>query len=217
MNELFSHPLSSTPQMSSSDSVFTLDIPMSVSRGTSSAFFASLWEQHYMDMLNEILTSGRVRSKYKHSVVGRIGQTFMLSICTGTMFMFCLPCVLLDFGAACFKKVKPESVRFVAATCNDIYEDIRMKDLSNIKMTDLTKSVIMRVILKYLQAFDACIAEKTETGARRANIIRGELVNIISHYGPGAKYVMLRDDGDMSKLREIIVRLPYEYISYGIV
>lgn len=217
INELFSHPLSSTPQISSSDSVFTLDNPMSVSRGTSSAFFASLWEKHYIDMLNEILTSGNIKPKYKHSVGGRVGHTFLLSIFTGTMFTFCLPCVFIDFGTACFKKDKPKSVRFVSATYDDIYEDIRRKDLRNIKLTDLTKAVIMRVVLKYLQAFDACLAEKTEIGAKQANIIRCELVSIISQYGPGAKYVMLRDDGDMSTLRGIIMRLPYEYISYGIV
>lgn len=190
-----------------------------VPTNTPSKSIPEIWEAHYMDMLNEVLASGKTQKKYKNSTVKRVLSVFSI---TGCSLTFCSPCIFWDCMCCCVSvcmKNNPfkwgAGFEFVSKSCEDTFEDTRVKDLNEIKLKNLNKTVIMNVLRTYLQKFDECIATKTVEGSRKANILRAIMVDIIRKYSPGFEYMMLRDDGDTLKLREIIRDLPAKFDRYG--
>ncbi len=193
---------------------------MSVSNTTNyvQSPYQEIWEKHYMDMLNEVLSSGKKQIKYKHSTITRIFNVCAITSCSMTC---CAPCIMWDCMCCCVSfcmKKNPfkwgVGFDFISNSCKDTFEDKRESVLNGIKLKHLTKDLVMKVLRIYLEKYDTCLAMNTIDGARKANIIRVMMVYIIRKYSPGFEYMMLKDDGDILKIRDIIKTLPSKFDMY---
>lgn len=175
-----------------------------VPRKTDAKVNTSIWQKHYLDMLQEVKSKGSVQSKYKFNapcrVYGVLGTTTISLTC-------CLPCLIWDASCACFSMCVDKNpfrfgcaIEFIDDSCTNTFQDTRETDLKAIgKVID--PGVFTDVCIAYMDAFDACLSEKK---AREANIIRGLLVNIIKSYSPRFQDIFIKDDGNLDKLRGII-------------
>jgi len=177
-----------------------------------------IWERHHIDMLNEVLNSGKKQVKYKNSTASRIFGVCTITSCSMTC---CAPCIIWDCMCCCVSicmKKNPFKwgigFDFVTNSCKNTFEDTRTSVLDEIKLKHLNKDLVISVLKMYLEKYDECLASKTVDGARKANIIRVMIVTIIRKYSPGFEYMMLRDDGDILKIREIIKHLPAKFDKY---
>jgi hypothetical protein len=74
------------------------------------------------------------------------------------------------------------SCKFIGESCEKTFEDQRQNDLNNISTYKVDKTIVYNVMMEYFEAFKECLALKTVDGAKKANIIRGEMFKIYSKY-----------------------------------
>jgi hypothetical protein len=96
------------------------------------------------------------------------------------------------------------------------FEDLDEEKLLKLKNKYIEYNCLYTVCLAYLAAFDKNIKEKTVDGARKANIIRDNLVKIIKLYTPGySLFFTLNDNGDIGEIRCVINKLAHHYKIHG--
>ena len=177
---------------------------------------AVVWKEMFMAILKEILGGQGIVKKYKHGLGARIGAVVMTGLCATTC---CSPCVLWDCLCccltACVCKKNPfnwgTGFKFIEESCNETFYDERKETMKQIGARDLPKHVFMSVIDAYMMEFDKLVAMREAGAAKKANQIRAMAVHIIANYSPGYKYMNLKDDGNVEKLREIIKEIPSRY------
>lgn len=177
---------------------------------------AVIWKELFTTILKEIVSGQGIVKKYKRGVGARIGAVVMTGCC---MVTCCSPCILWDClcccMTACICKANPfkwgMGFKFVEESCNDTFYDERKEIMKQVGARDLPKHVFMAVIDAYMAEFDKLVAMKEANAAKKANQIRSMMVYIIANYSPGYKYMNLRDDGDVDKIREIIKEIPSRY------
>jgi hypothetical protein len=166
-----------------------------------------------LQKLNEIKEHGHVVKQYKISGPRRFWNVLSTALCCTTV---CSPCLAWDCACCCLSAVCCNNNPFkwgltfqtIAKTCDDTFEDERENTLDTYKSRIITNDTIVEVGKTFLQEFDAQIQTQTVQGAKKANIIRYELVCIIRRFGP-FKYFALQDDGNIETLKKIInVEIP---------
>lgn len=176
------------------------------------------WKQIHTEFLDEIVAHAHIKKHYKMSAPRRIWNVVSTALCCSTVCSPCLAwdCVCCTLSLCCKSNPCRWGIAFesVGRLCEDTFVDTRMEKLKNIKSKDITCQSMQSICAAYLSAFDAQLALKTVEGAKRANIIREKLVRIISIYGPGFKYALMKDDGNIDNLRQTINELPAEYAKY---
>lgn len=161
-----------------------------------------------MDMLTEIMTVQKVKTKYRLGLCTRLSHVLCVTICSVTV---CVPCLCWDCACCTvsqfLRKGSPckwgVGFGFIQDTCDRTWEDERKTALSTCLV--IPKVVFIRVLNAYLTEFDSCIRNGK---AKEANIIRATLIEIIKKYSPGFRYMSLKDTGDIEELREIIRDMP---------
>lgn len=174
----------------------------------------SVWKSIHLERLREIVHQGRIQPKYKHKPGRRFWNVISTAVCIPTC---CLPCVAWDTACCCMSVCCDHPFKWgctctaVSEVCNESFKDTRDVQLTAITSEDISIFVMQHVCTEYLRAFDHQVALRTVDSARKANIIRSELFAIIRKYTPGFKYITLRDDGDINKVRNIVHNLKDVY------
>ena len=170
------------------------------------------WRQIYMDKLDDVLTSGDAKPKYKNNKCQRAYNVIVITCCATTI---CVPIIVYDSLCCClslFCHKNPFrsgcSFEYIVDSCDKTFEDQHKTVLTACKK-NIDPVVFARMCQIYLGAFDRCLVEKK---AKEANIIRGLLVEIIRGSAPGFACMYLQDDGDVNKLRRIVENYVTSYL-----
>lgn len=173
-----------------------------------------VWKSVYIEILNEIREFGHRKSHYRHSASRRLYNVIVTSLCCSTV---CAPCLCWDcMGCCCSLVMKDNSCRWgcafesIANTCSETFADNRKEKLKNIDKKKIQKDTFVDICNMYVNAFHDELNQKTTLGAKHANIIRDELLNMIRKYAPGYRYAFLKDSTNIEEMREIITKIQYQ-------
>lgn len=173
-----------------------------------------IWKNEYIQILQEIREIGHPIPQYRHSLLKRFYNVIITSVCCTTV---CSPCVCWDcMGCCCSLVVKDNSCRWgcafesIANTCSETFADNRREKLKNIDKKKIQKETFVDICNMYVNAFHDELKQKTTPGAKHANIIRDELLNIIRKYAPGYRYAFLKDSTTIEEMREMITKIQYQ-------
>ena len=171
------------------------------------------WQKYQMEKLNEVMKEGEVKKKYKWNLFCRAYRVTTISLCAATC---CAPFLLYDTLCCCVnicccggksKAIYGCGFSCIKESCDEAFEDKREKEVAECG-TRIDPVIYTSVCSAYMAAFDSCISMGK---AREANIIRGNLVPLMKRYAPDLQCIMLRDDGDIEKLRNIIKAYENKY------
>lgn len=162
-------------------------------------------------MLQEIQSTGKVQPQYLHGAAKRCCATTTTVCCLSTIF---LPCMLWDTlcccASICYKK---NPCRWGAAYkfADHMHEattlDLRKNELKTITRVEIDPHDLYYIAHAYFQAIQHALQSSQPT---QANIIRGELVTLISKYSPVIDHAFLEDNGDLTFLQFVISELKPE-------
>lgn len=159
-------------------------------------------------MLQEIQTTGKVQPKYLHPTLKRCCATTTTVCCLTT---FCLPCVLWDTLccclSVCFRKNPCRwgaSYQFADKMYETTHLDTRVQELKTISRMEIQPNDIYHIAISYYDAFQEALRNKKPS---QANIIRAELVTLLSKYSPIIDHAFLQDNGDLLLLQFAITEL----------
>ena len=167
--------------------------------------YATKWKTHQLCALQLILVTGKDKldNAYKNGHVRRVWGVVSLACCVSTC---CSPCVLWDttcvvlncfgcgnncYGCSCMCISKGMREIFMRNAEQYAYHNASIR---------LHRSDVIDVCKQFCVAFDTCIAQKTVEGAKKANLIRARLVEILQN----TLHPDIRDDGDINALRKIV-------------
>lgn len=168
------------------------------------------WKRYYLEILDEVFKSAEIKKKYKHSLCSRIFYTIMTPIGAAVC---CGPCIAWDCACCCLSLCCKNPFKYgagikcVSDSCDAIYEDERVKWIEDFRKRilntypDELRVALHDLCMVYLDKFKECIKEGK---AREANMIRGLIVDMIKLYAHGIKYLLLKDDGNIEKLEDVI-------------
>lgn len=168
------------------------------------------WVEFYDSLLEELITHGKVRPAYVRSLPNRAWYVISLTCCSATC---CMPCCIWDSMCAITQLFCRVSCCWgcFCKFCDSAYSDI-MKDIKKDKVeafgkirSKLDVKETQAMCLKYLAAFDEHAAKKTPEAARVANVLREQLVDIVSMYSPNFAHFLIKDDGNILRLRYAII------------
>lgn len=175
----------------------------------------TVWKEVHMDMLNDILSSGKIQPKYRHKFPRRFWNIFSTAVCLPTC---CAPCVAWDCACCCLSIACDNPCKWgcmfsaVQRVCDETYEDTRQTKIKSVVSTDISVQVLRFVCDSYIAAFETQVATRTVEGSRKANIIRAKVFDILRVYGPISCFG-LKDDGNIDRLKHIVAELPNMYIT----
>ena len=82
--------------------------------------------------------------------------------------------------------------------------DTRVQELKTISRMEIQPNDIYHIAISYYDAFQEALRNKKAT---QANIIRAELVTLLSKYSPIIDHAFLQDNGDLLLLQFAITEL----------
>ena len=167
-----------------------------------------IWKTHYQTMLQEIQSTGKIQPQYLHSTPKRYCAATTAVCCLST---FLFPCLIWDTLCCCASICcKKNPCRWGAAYhfADHIHEattlDLRKNELKTISRIEIHPEDLYYIATSYYQAFQEALTNKK---ASQANIIRAELVTLISKYSPIIDHAFLQDNGDLALLQFAITEL----------
>jgi len=166
--------------------------------------FDAAWVKHQLAALDYILATGKDRpdNEYVNGKCKRAWGLVSMVLCCGTVCGPCIAwdsmCVMLKCCIGCRSECYGMGCMCLAASVDELYKKHGGRNCNTIVMM---RSSVTKVGNQYLAKFDECLAQKTEEGAKRANLIRARLVEILK-VTLDAKLV---DTGDISVLRKLVV------------
>lgn len=169
-----------------------------------------VWKDVHMEMLHDIVNSGKIQPKYRHKFPRRFWNIFSTILCMPTC---CAPCVAWDCTCCCLSLVCDNPCKWgcmfeaVQRVCDETYEDTRQTKIKSIYSSDISVQILNFVCNAYIAAFDTQVATKTLEGSRKANVIRAKVFDILRVYGP-FNCLGLKDDGNIDRVRKIVAELP---------
>lgn len=167
--------------------------------------YAMQWRTHQLCCLQLILIKGKDKldNSYKNGPIRRAWGIVSLFGCVATV---CSPCVVWDTTCValhcigCGTNCYGCSCMCVSKGIEQVYERNAPRFATFSECSRLKRSDVIDVCKQFCVAFDTCIAQKTVEGARKANLIRERLVEILSN----TIHPDIHDDGDINKLRRIV-------------
>lgn len=174
------------------------------------------WKNALQSMLYDIQCYGDVKPQYKISTPRRFWNVVSTTVCCTTVCGTCLmwDCICCTASLCCFKKNPFKwgcAFKGIAQVCDETFADQRNEVLKNTKPRHISCDAMMTVCNEYLTAFDTYVNEKNAKSAKKANIIREKLFDILRVYTPNFRYISLHDDGDIDLIRQIVKDLPNVY------
>lgn len=167
--------------------------------------YASEWKTHQLSALQIILITGKDKldNAYKNGFARRTWGVMSLACCVSTV---CAPCVIWDSACVvlhcfgCGTNCYGCSCLCVSKGVDEVFQKNAPQYVSSNARVLLHKSDVLDVCKQFCVAFDTCIARKTVEDARKANLIRARLVEILQH----TTHPDIRDDGDINALRKLV-------------
>lgn len=174
------------------------------------------WKNALKNMLHEIQCYGDVKPQYKIGTPRRFWNVLSTAVCCTTVCGTCLmwDCVCCTVSLCCLKKNPFKwgcAFHGISQACDDTFADKRKDLLKNIKPRHISCTAMMEVCNEYLAAFDTYVSEKNAKSAKKANIIREQLFDILRVYTPNFRYISLHDNGNIDLIRQIVTDLPNVY------
>ena len=166
------------------------------------------WKEAQLQIIEELKAYGKQKPQYKIGMPRRIWNVLSTGLCCGTV---CLPCVAWDCVCCCCSLLCAGSNPFkwgctfkaIDDACTTTFEDKRTMFLLGVKSNTLDVDVFAEVCNAYVAAYDQEMERKTTQGAMRANIIRERAFHTVAVYSPLFKYSLIRDDGNIDRIRQI--------------
>jgi hypothetical protein len=163
-----------------------------------------LWHRYRMEILNEIRYYGKIQNPYTYGTSKKIIRVIVIGACAVTC---CSPCIVWDSICCslsyCMKNNSCKwgyGYKIIGESCKDTFEGKRTTDLLEIPTYKINKTIFNNVMLDYLKAFNECLALGTVNGAKKANIIRGEMFKMYSNF----MTINLQDDGRIETIQRFI-------------
>jgi len=169
------------------------------------------WKKVCIEMLQEIEKDGKISPKYTHSCPHRCCSFLQ---CSGCFIVCCTPCFVWDalccsLSVFCKNPFKyGTSCKYIDESLTTIFQDERNDALKNIRSSDLDPKTVAEVFESYMKAFDSHLATNAP---KKANICRATLVKLIRDYYPNRTHIMLKDDGNVQNIRNIVTSLKNQY------
>lgn len=160
------------------------------------------WIKWHLQLLSLILETGKCNPEPVYSCPKKAWFIFTLTACTSSC---CLPCCLWDTSCLLFECIHKHKFRYgcylqcLVSSCEELHKT-KKQEWSMYAFKPASHSCVIDVCKQYLIEFDCCVSKKTIQDAKKANIIREVVVNILQNNG----YSALVDDGDIDKLRNIV-------------
>ena len=168
-----------------------------------------LWTEFYKAQLDEIVRTGKVSPAYVRSLPSRAYYCATLTCCSATC---CLPCCMCDTACVVSQALTGKSCcwglfsKFLEGAISDMMKDSKKeaKDAFVKNRNKLNHAATQDMCKQYLIEFDVQVAKRTPASAKVANEIRVQLHRMIVSYSPRISHMLLRDDGDIDKLRTAV-------------
>lgn len=199
-------------QHSQAQEVKNMAVPLSVDNSI------AVWKSTHLKMIEDVKTHGKVIKDYAHGPCERACSTLTIFGCTITC---CLPCLTWDMlcctldNCCCKSGSNPFSygtgVKFIDTSCTQAHADKQADKLATVDRACFMRypREVHNICVAYLAAIDEGLALKTVQGAKRANILRKMLVDVIRDTHLKIEYICLIDNGDLEKVRRIVnVEIP---------
>lgn len=167
------------------------------------------WRMLHESMLQNIVREGRYVPDYEKNCAQRCWHGTTL---VGCSVLCCGPCCIWDTACGTCYACCGCAGRFglffncFAQSCDEMMRDKNMVigDMLRENKTRLYAGDVRAMCRRYIAEYDVQLSAKTANGARAANCIREKLTDIIRLYSPSIRHVLLRDNGDMDRLRNIV-------------
>lgn len=164
--------------------------------------YAAEWRTHQLCALELILITGKDKldNAYRNGRVRRVWGLASLACCVSTV---CAPCVVWDAACValhcfgCGNNCYGCSCLCVRNGIDVVFKKNAPKYGYHNASVLLHRSDVIDVCKQFCVAFDTCIAKRTVEDARKANLIRERLVEILQN----TIHPDIHDDGDIDELR----------------